>query len=537
MTYEKDIPEFAMQPARLPQQIPAEAVYHTEKIIYPGRQFATMYEFEEDILVPDTKADMGEILLMDAVCDMEPIEKKILPRVDDLLNLTGVITLQTLYNPEEEKGCPVDIVSKVPYKYQWNLNSVEQGQGFFQCKVKKIQHSIINERKFRVKITLEFTGFVFCEKEFSFFDGLQEDSLEMQKTEVSFSCLSTIKKQELQIDETFSVKDDLDVKKILWQNCEVIENYRQVTTEKIVVNGEVLLHLLCLTEGESGEGVCSCQHKAEFTQFIPLEKEWRKKKWQATDVAFHQGRFEASLERDGESGEKSFRLKGSLQMRVCLYEARTREMVVDAYHQTKEFRCTFQQKSLQDHCGSSMVEFSVREIVSLSDRCPVTESMYSQCTWRELSYQTEKGRIEFSGSLDVSCLWKDGEETFHGKTFTLPFRHVLDKEDIEPDTILTMDPVVKSSELNVMNESQGELSLGLQIFFQWQKEKALVLLENPIFQEGVGEKPYQMVLVVKKECDSLWDLAKRHRTTVEEVKKINGIEEEPPAGEKILILK
>ena len=29
MTYEKDIPEYALQPAKAPKTVPAEAIYHT----------------------------------------------------------------------------------------------------------------------------------------------------------------------------------------------------------------------------------------------------------------------------------------------------------------------------------------------------------------------------------------------------------------------------------------------------------------------------------------------------------------------------
>ena len=38
MTYEKDIPEYAMQPAKAPKVIPAEAVYHTQTLTCPAEE-------------------------------------------------------------------------------------------------------------------------------------------------------------------------------------------------------------------------------------------------------------------------------------------------------------------------------------------------------------------------------------------------------------------------------------------------------------------------------------------------------------------
>lgn len=84
--------------------------------------------------------------------------KKYPPKTDDLLNITGAITIQTIYDSESDDKEPVAITSKVPYKYQWSLNPLDQAEGVFACRVKALEYMIINERKFRVKITLEFSG-------------------------------------------------------------------------------------------------------------------------------------------------------------------------------------------------------------------------------------------------------------------------------------------------------------------------------------------------------------------------------------------
>lgn len=80
MTYENDIPEYALQPARAPKVIEAEAICDTERITYPAEEQTVVYQFEEDILVPDTKPDMREILLMDASADFCLQKREFRPR-------------------------------------------------------------------------------------------------------------------------------------------------------------------------------------------------------------------------------------------------------------------------------------------------------------------------------------------------------------------------------------------------------------------------------------------------------------------------
>ena len=280
MTYENDIPEYALQPARAPKVIEAEAICDTERITYPAEEQTVVYQFEEDILVPDTKPDMREILLMDASADILPAEKRVSPKTDDLLNITGVITLQTIYNSESEDREPVSITSKVPYKYQWSLNPMEQAEGVFEPGVRNVEYMIVNERKFRVKITLEFTARLFCEKEMQFFEGLKDEPLQMKRESAAMTCLALVKKDEVSVDETFSAKEPgLRPKYILKQDFSVMENYRQITTEKVVINGFVFCSLLYSAEaaGEEEGRTAICQHnqRIEFTQFVPLEKENR----------------------------------------------------------------------------------------------------------------------------------------------------------------------------------------------------------------------------------------------------------------------
>ena len=262
MTYEKEIPAYAMQPARAPRVIPGSAVYHRSHIAIPLERQRVTYQFEEDILVPDIKDDMTEILLMEADCDLLPVEKKLVPETDDLLNFTGTITVQTLYRPDKEAGLPVAITSKIPYKYQWNLHCTSSAEGYFGCRIKDLEYLIVNERKFRVKITLEFTGCLYEQRELSFFESLEDEPLEMKTEDVSLNCLSARIHEETAIDTKLDLGELKEQPlQILWQHYAITENYRQITSEKIVLNGFVYVDLLYLGRAEEQEETLF--HKSE----------------------------------------------------------------------------------------------------------------------------------------------------------------------------------------------------------------------------------------------------------------------------------
>ena len=46
-----------------------------------------------------------------------------------------------------------------------------------------------------------------------------------------------------------------------------------------------------------------------------------------------------------------------------------------------------------------------------------------------------------------------------------------------------------------------------------------------------------MVIVTMKSTESLWELAKRYRTTEEQIREANQLEDMPKAGQRLLIIK
>ncbi|MBR3755702.1 MAG: DUF3794 domain-containing protein [Firmicutes bacterium] len=537
MSHEKEIPAYAMQPARAPQIVQSLAVYHKSHMTVPLERQKATYQFEEDILVPDIKDDMAEILLMEADCDIMPEEKRLLPKTDDLLNFTGTITIQTLYQPDKEDSLPVAITSKVPYKYQWNFHCTSPAEGSFNCRIKSLEYMIINERKFRAKVTLEFTAYLYEQKELSFFQALEDEPLETKVKEVGFNCLAAILKEETILETRI---ESMDLKEqpvqILWQHYTMTENYRQVTTEKVVLNGFVYIDFLYLgrTE-EQNEVLCHKTERVEFTQFIPLGKEYRGRKWSLVKVEFRNQGLNTVIEKQ-DDGTSCFRVTGSLQSCVSLYEENKKEMVVDAYHLKKEFTCRFQKQTQKCAAFSIAAEVPVRDVIHLPDGSKAESALCCRCRPVHWKTQMEKNRMILTGSLQIISLWRDAEQ-FHTVKSHHDFQQSIEVEGLEPNMQVDLDLFVRDCRLTFLNEKQMEISCSLMAVVDGYCEKELVFLDDPAFVEGRSLRHGAMVITAVEPEETLWDLAKRHRTTREQISEINHLEGEPKTGQKLLIIK
>ena len=96
MAQKVGVPDYAMQPAKAVRTVEAKARYEKTEFVSMGKQQHVSFRVEEDILVPDIKPDMEDILSIKADCDVNPRERSLICG-EDLVNWTGNIHLQVVY--------------------------------------------------------------------------------------------------------------------------------------------------------------------------------------------------------------------------------------------------------------------------------------------------------------------------------------------------------------------------------------------------------------------------------------------------------
>ena len=216
MTYEKGIPDYAMVPAKEMEErvivpITKGAIYSPVQVTNITEKPKTTITLEEDILVPDTKPDLREILMIDGKSHLAVKEIDAVVKGDDYINLSGEIELQTLYLPEKQEGnLPViSVQTRVPFKDQWHTSMSAGATMVLDCSVEKIEYMVINERKYRVKVILAIMAREYTDAKVDLFEGLVDEDIQVLKETVEISNVALRKK------DTLSIKEDILPEKIL----------------------------------------------------------------------------------------------------------------------------------------------------------------------------------------------------------------------------------------------------------------------------------------------------------------------------------
>lgn len=541
------IPEYAMQPARAPKTIEAKANYNTEKITCRVRTQNISFQIEEDILVPDIKPDMDEILTIAAEAGISPEEKSLMAG-EELVNLTGNIHLQAVYKGNGGEIVPLE--ARLPYKHQWKSIMEVQADATFQSNVKALEYIVVNERKLRIKVTMEVSISFCTDITLKILCGLEDGQLQLKKEPVSINCMTVICKDETDITESFKRKDGIVPKTVLREDYHISENYRQITGDKIVINGFIFITLLYLganeKDAEEKPQICQQREKIEFTQFIPIGRNFRDRNYTLSQVEFHSNNMHTEivspLRSDDEeelSHQKEFQCSGSIETKVYLYEPVEKTMVVDAYHQEKNFGFEQKTSSVRPLSKVSDMEIDFSDGINLKS-APLTgrkseASLFGYCTVEKLEASFEQGRGTVEGTLMWNVCYMDKNEEVISLSERKSLHHSFQWEEGIDDNEYKCE--IKSVAVDFINDSQVEVKCQLALHVAGYGEIEFMELTNPTFEEGYNVKSYPMVIVSVEPGESLWDIAKRHRTTEKAIKVTNNLEDMPKPYSRLLIMK
>ena len=280
----------------------------------------------------------------------------------------------------------------------------------------------------------------------------------------------------------------------------------------------------------------------EFTQFIPLQMSGEAS---GCSVCFDSSDLKVKVVQDEEESEV-LRLEGELTTFVEVYVNTEREVIADAYHREKDFVCDFKQELSRVMLGSSTAETSLREIISPeNDFGEIDKVLYTSVEVSRCESSAQQGKIVTEGSLLVCmiCRAQKTQEEKCGRLFSLkqeiPFKATAAMPQIEGGEIVKDCVCLKDFWAEKINGKQIEFNATLSVNTEIMREVPFKIPINPAFEQNTAaEGQCRMVVYIACDGDSLWSIAKRFKSTMDCLTRINDIEEnELRTGSKLLILR
>ena len=497
--------------------------------------------FEETLLVPDTMADMGSILFAECSVSTSVPQGSRCGRDD---SISGTITVYTVYRPAGSDDAPVDVIkSAIPFKSS-KLGDTSEATYFIPAvTVRSCTSEMVNERKFTVKGELLLICTEITETGLPVLrDPRDEDLVTLHRT-LTASALEFEADDRTEISQEINIREGSPVPtRILSTMIRIVENHKQVTSGKLVINGTIHTKILYTGEADGETTLCELSGKTDFTQFIAVDDVCSR---DLITVYFNGDELTMSI-----SGDDRFLLEGCIRTFIQGYEDREIPMICDAYHKERDILFDRRSQPLFDLADSLSGEISSREIVDLENtsRRPA-KLLYGNCNPASLTATPENGRIVIEGSVHAGILALDEDAQPFMIQSDIPLRGSLemsaqfqstDEDGSKLPLSADMSADIRDFWFDEINNRQLEINVTVTMSVRVSCRRDFVYLENFAFTESDPDRKHiSMALYITDRGDTLWDVARRYKTDTAAIAGINDLDTDKPLvpGMKLLIVR
>ena len=488
--------------------------------------------FEESLLVPDTMPDMSEILFAEAsVYTSKPAGS----RYESNDFISGDITYYTVYRPDAGDNCPVDVIrSSIPFKTDKCWGSSRDSTFRASASIRAVKAEKVNERKFIARGELIFRVTEISQQELPVFRESADPELVCRHDSIKAADLTFEAEETTDISQEINIKEgDPEPVKILKESIQIIENHKQITSGKLVINAVISSNILYLGDSDGEQKLCRLENRTDFTQFIPVKGD--------LDVSMISADFTGSELKMNISGSDEFQLQGQVKTIICGYSDTELPMVCDAYHKSRDIGFDLAAQPVTAVTGTVCGEISAREVINIDDSLSRPEQLVcGSCSISEISGRLENGRIVIEGSIPVTILALDENNVPFAVQSAVPLRGSLEMPASGDDSTIEVNAQVKEFWYDEINSRQLEVNISTAISVWICRTATFSSVSDICFRESDEPAATAPIAVyVTGSRDTLWDIAKRYKCDADAIASRNHLDPSKPLveGTKLLIMR
>ncbi len=472
-------------------------------------------EQTQEIKLPDGMPDIGRILGAWGQGILRGKEWR-----SDSISFHGGMLVWVLYAPED--GGEVQCIDGwIPFQMGWDLpENVPEGQIRIQFLPRFVDARNVSPRKIMVRTGVGALAEAFVPKSAEVFaqDAPQQD-VELLRSTYPMRLYKEAGEKAFPMEEELTVPDSVPrPEKILYYRMHPKLLDKKVLNSKVVFRGNGNLHVLY--RSEEGQ-LHSWDFDVPFSQFAQLEGEHSADA--QADVALSPTSLELEMDDEGH-----LRLKGGMTAQYVITDKELVQLVEDAYSPRRELEIRTEEFLVPGVLENRRENLYGEQTAQADANIAVDVDFLPD--FPRQRRQEGAVELEMPGTFQVLYYGEDGQ--LHSTSARWEGRHRIPVDD---NTALTAVPMAAEVTANPGNR-QITMKAEIPLEMTATARQSIPMVTGLDLGEPKQQDPGRPTLVLRRADDSsLWDIAKGAGSTMEAIRKANGLEEDPTPGQMLLI--
>lgn len=468
---------------------------------------------EGDMIVPDIKPDiLNTINTNGIVCvyKKEVLEGKV--RID------GDVNVYVMYMADDENETVRSINSTIDFTQIIDFDGCTTLMGLDDdIKIKNIECKILNGRKINIKVTLQVDLRMYSNENIDVIKQINNlKDLQTLESEFNINTLIGEGNSKAYAKDTITIDNVDNLAEILNTDIEIVNRDIKISYNKILAKADMSVKILYLTEDSR---IKIIESKIPVVGFVDVDNV---KEDNICDMKY---KLKNIIIKPNQVEEHSIFVEAEVELYCRVYENKEIKVIEDMYSPTenlcfnqKEVNTMSQKRRIKDMCAIneniSIPELRGKEMYNV-DVKPV---ILSQNIINEKIMYEGKTKLNFVFASENSC----GINT---KKCNIPFQFEMRCEDVNQNSYICTNLEVVNQDFIVADNDSVNVKIDIQFDIDISKMVTLNIIDEINIEETREREIYSMIIYFVKPGDTLWKIAKRFNSTIQDIIRVNNIED------------
>lgn len=380
--------------------------------------------------------------------------------------------------------------------------------------IKKIETKILNGRKINIKVILEIETKVYSNDNVDLISGVKNlDDIKMLNNEKTVCSLLGAGCTKVYAKDTISIDQADDLAEIMKVGIKIVDSDIKISYNKVLAKAEADVSIMYLTEDNRIKNVSA---KIPIMGFIDIENISEEN---VCDIDYE---IKNLIIKPNNQDLHSIYIEAEIEIECSAYEIKNINLIEDLYSISSNLNCK------QKEITAMSDKKNVRDICKINSTVLVPEignnMLYNVQTNPTILNETVRnGKIIYEGQLNLEFIYEVAGG-LDSRIIDVPFNFEMISDSIDNSCTIDSTVNVKEEDFTV-NNGNVDLNVDLEFNVSSCKNKKLNIIDEVDMEENNDSNIYSMVIYFVKPGDTLWKIAKKFKSTVDDIASINDIDD------------
>lgn len=469
---------------------------------------------EGDVIIPDIKPDiLSTINTNGTVC----IYKKEV--LDGKIRIDGGVQVYIMYLADDENGNVRGINTVVDFTKVIDMENANSNMNMESViNLNSIECKILNGRKVNVKANIDVEVNIYSNENIEFVKDIEnKDNIQVLNTSATIDSLLGNGSTKVYAKDTITFDNNDNLAEIMKINLNLANKEIKTSYNKILAKSDMQVNLVYLTDDNR---VNEVKWQIPVMGFIDMQD--------ISDDNVCNVNYEIKnvLIKPNNVEEHSVFIEIEIEITCNVYEKKELNIIQDLYSPIETLNIS------QKNITVMQDKQNLNNTCSVNEKMVIPELQNSRICNTEvfpkiLKTNIYNDKIMYDGELQVQFMFlSNATNRIDIKTQVIPFNTNFECPGVTSNSNVISNVEISNQNFSNLPDGTVEANIELNINSDVSKMMEVKVIDNIEIDDNSDENIYSIVVYFVKPGDTLWNIAKKFKSTITAIASINGIEDE-----------